>query len=123
MIIGIGTDIIEIGRVGQSIERSGQVFLDGIFTKGEQEYCSRFAASERNYAARFAAKEAVAKAFGTGIGPEMGWHDIEVINRENGEPVIHLSEKVLEQFPGVKVMISLSHNKESAIAFVIVTKD
>lgn len=122
MIVGIGTDIIEIARIAKSIQRLGQHFLDRLFSHREQEYCLRYKASERHFAGRFAAKEAIAKAFGTGIGDKLNWLDIEIVNGETGAPTVVLSERLQNQFPGVTVQVSISHNHESAIAFALIQK-
>jgi len=75
MVLGLGSDLIEIARIGASIERFGARFLERVFTPAERAYC---AGRVPSLAARWAAKEAVSKAFGTGIGKAMGWRDIDV---------------------------------------------
>jgi holo-[acyl-carrier protein] synthase len=78
MILGIGVDLVEVERIEQSIARHGERFLQRVFTDSEIAYCSPMKGPGPHYAARFAAKEALAKAFGTGISTELGWLDIEV---------------------------------------------
>ena len=89
-ILGTGVDIVETSRIAGSIERHGERFLARVFLDGERLYCGKMAAPERCYAARFAAKEAVSKAFGTGIGVSLGWLDIEVRRKASGEPFVIL---------------------------------
>src|SRR6478609_3293893 len=81
-VIGIGVDVIECSRIQHSIERFGDRFLHRVFTDGEVEYSMSMKFPERHLAARFAGKEAVAKAFGTGIGKAMGWRNIDIRKRE-----------------------------------------
>ena len=81
-VIGIGVDVIECSRIQRSIERFGDRFLHRVFTDGEIEYSMSMKFPERHLAARFAGKEAVAKAFGTGIGKAMGWRNIDIQQKE-----------------------------------------
>ena len=90
-IIGTGIDIVESARLAESIQRHGERFLARVFTEGERQYCAAMKKPETFYAARFAAKEAVSKAFGTGIGAQLGWLDIEVRRKASGEPFVVLS--------------------------------
>ena len=78
MILGVGTDLIEIARIAESIRRYGERFLRRIFTPREIEYCQRKKNAAESFAARFAAKEAGAKALGTGISRGVGWLELEV---------------------------------------------
>ena len=118
-ILGIGTDIIEIDRIAMSIERHGNHFLDRIFTPKEQEYASKFKQNQATYAGRFAAKEAVAKAFGTGIRDDIGWKDIEILNDELGKPYVILAPHLKARFQNPSIMLSISHSKSYATAFAI----
>src|ERR1700691_6434959 len=86
MIVGSGIDLVEIGRIQQSMDRYGQRFLDRIFTAAEQAYCLRRRKSAESFAARFAAKEAGAKALGTGISRGVNWLEIEVVREQGGRP-------------------------------------
>ena len=90
-VIGIGVDVIECSRIQRSIERFGDRFLHRVFTEGEIEYSMSMKFPERHLAARFAGKEAVAKAFGTGIGKAMGWRNIDIRKKESGEPFLVFS--------------------------------
>jgi len=121
MIQGIGTDIIEVARVEGAISRYGQKFLDRCFTQAEQKYCLKFKESQRNFAGRFAAKEAIVKALGTGFGEEIAWLEIEVLNNESGGPVVKLQESASVRFGNPEVKISISHCKEYATAFAVVS--
>lgn len=137
MTIRCGTDLVEIRRIREAISRHGQIFLDRIWTAGEQADCllpdqpsirlseRLTAAAAASLAVRFAAKEAVAKALGTGIGREgIRWTDLEVIRQANGAPVIALggaAKTVFSELGGRSVTISLSHERQMALAFCILT--
>ena len=123
MILGIGVDIVEVARIEQAIARHGQRFLHRIFTADEIAYCSKMKSPGPNYAARFAAKEAVSKAFGTGIGAPLGWHEIEVCRKESGEPFIALhgpGADFARQRGAGKIHLSLSHTAAYAVAQVVI---
>ena len=77
-IVGIGIDLVDCARIESSIARFGDRFLQRIFTEGEIAYAQSMKFPARHFAARFAAKEALSKAFGTGIGKAMGWRDLDV---------------------------------------------
>ena len=118
-ILRTGVDMIEIKRVGQSIDRHGDRILTRVYTEAELDACRD---RTESLAARFAAKEAVAKALGTGIWREgIGWTDIEVTRDEAGAPVLTLygAAKLRAETLGLTTWsISLSHDRERAIAFV-----
>jgi holo-[acyl-carrier protein] synthase len=123
-VIGLGVDIVEIGRFASSMARSGQSLIDRLFLPEEQAYCSPQREPARCYAARFAAKEAVAKALGTGIGAQLGWRDIEVRRKEGGAPfiVLHGTGAETAQRLGVsKILLSMSHSEHYAVANAIAT--
>src|SRR5438045_4812131 len=90
-VLGVGVDLVECGRIQRSIDRFGDRFLHRVFTDGEIEYSMSMKFPARHLAARFAAKEAVSKAFGTGIGKAMGWRDIDVRKKTTGEPYLVLT--------------------------------
>jgi holo-[acyl-carrier protein] synthase len=118
MMKAIGVDLIEIGRVDEALEAFGERFLQRIFTAGEQQYCRGHAPS---LAARWAAKEAVAKAFGCGIGP-VAFLEIEVINDEQQRPsiLLHGAAQALSAELGWRqIHVSLSHARDVAIAMVM----
>lgn len=119
MIHGIGTDIIEVKRIEESIERFGQRFLDRIFSYDEQAYCLHHKDASRHFAGRFAAKEAIVKALGTGFRNGIGWLDIEIINDVHGKPVAQLSSRLNEHFDSPKIHLSISHGRDYATAFAL----
>lgn len=123
MICGIGTDIIEIHRIEELIQRHGEKFLQRTFTELERDYCDSFANSAEHYAVRFAAKEAVLKALGRGLREGMTWLDIEVSRDELGKPLIGLNGKAASLAQGGEFLISLSHNKTTALAMVVWQKE
>src|SRR5678815_3309107 len=102
MILGIGIDIIEVNRIQSSHERFGERFLKRILHPNEIAYCLSHKTPAPFLAARFAAKEAVSKAFGTGIGAQLGWQDIEIARKESGEPYVILHGKGKELFKARK---------------------
>ena len=126
MILGVGIDIIEVARVEASYEKFGERFLKRILHAGEIAYCLSHKAPGPFIAARFAAKEAISKAFGTGIGAQLGWQDMEVARRESGEPyvILHgLGAALLAQRGGRIVLISLSHTRQHATAVAILESE
>lgn len=117
MIIGLGTDIIEIERIRKAIAKKN--FRDNVFTETEQAYCqSRGKNSAASYAARFAAKEAFFKALGTGI--LMPLTDVEIVNDKRGAPKINLHGRFKTLTDGKKFSISLSHSRDFATATCII---
>jgi holo-[acyl-carrier protein] synthase len=122
MILGVGIDIIEVARIAASHERFGDRFLNRILLPDEIAYCLSHKAPAPHLAARFAAKEAISKAFGTGIGAELGWRDMEVGRKPSGEPFVILHEagqKLIKARGGRAVLISLSHTQGHATAVAI----
>jgi holo-[acyl-carrier protein] synthase len=121
-VIGIGVDVIECSRIQHSIERFGDRFLHRVFTDGEIEYSMSMKFSERHLAARFAGKEAVAKAFGTGIGKAMGWRNIDIRKKESGEPFLVFSgpaEAFAAERGVTSALITLSHTENYAVACAV----
>jgi holo-[acyl-carrier protein] synthase len=124
-VLGVGIDIVENARIEHSLSRFGERFLHRVFTAGEIAYCQSMKFPARHFAARFAAKEAVSKAFGTGIGKAMGWRDIDVHRHASGQPFVVLEggAKQLAQERGVSaVWISLSHTDHHAAATIVIEK-
>src|SRR6516225_641874 len=122
MIIGVGIDIIEVVRIESSYARFGERFLKRILLPNEIAYCLSHKAPGPFLAARFAAKEAISKAFGTGIGAQLGWHDMEVGRKESGEPFVVLhgaGQKLLQNRGGRAIHISLSHTQSHATAIAV----
>lgn len=122
MIIGSGIDLVEIGRIKQSVDRFGQRFLDRVYTRAEQAYCLRKRKSAESLAARFAAKEAGAKALGTGISRGVNWLEIEVSREPGGRPTLRFHGRAAEiaRHLGVAhAALSLTHTSEHAMASVV----
>ena len=122
-IFGIGIDVVEVERITSSMAEFGERFTDKIFTQNEQDYCNSQKYSAIHYAARFAAKEAVAKAFGTGIGKSIGWLDMEISRRESGEPEVLLlgnARKFADDHHFTQIKISLTHTKQYAAANTVI---
>lgn len=121
MNIYCGTDIIEIERIKESIEKMNDLFINRIYTEKEIEYCeARGKQKYQHYAARFASKEAVFKAISIKLQSkyQIEWKDIEIINDENLRPAVNLKKKI----EGINnIDISISHCKEYAVAMVVVT--
>ncbi len=122
-ILGIGMDVVETKRISDSLERFGDRFLHRIFLEGEIVYSQSMKFPHLHLAARFAAKEAISKAFGTGIGHSMGWRDLEIEREPSGAPKVRLHGRA-EAFAkekGVKeVHISLSHTAEYGAASAVI---
>jgi holo-[acyl-carrier protein] synthase len=122
MILGTGIDIIEVARIESSYERFGGRFLSRILLPGEINYCLSHKKPGPFLAARFAAKEAISKAFGTGIGARLGWQDMEIARKESGEPFVILhgkGKKLFEERGAKNLLISLSHTEIHATAVAI----
>ncbi|MDA1035763.1 MAG: holo-ACP synthase [Chloroflexi bacterium] len=116
--MSVGVDIIEIGRIAETIKRFGDRFLQRIYTPGEIAYCRGRAPQ---LAARFAAKEAVMKALGTGTRG-VGWREVEVTRKRTGEPGIELHGRAAARAEHLgidRIAISISHSREYAVASVV----
>jgi holo-[acyl-carrier protein] synthase len=121
-ILGTGVDIVETVRIQSSVEEFGDRFLNRCFWPDEAAYCRGMKFPALHFAARFAAKEAISKAFGTGIGQHLGWKDMEIRKRDSGEPyvVFHGKGAELAKSRGVtEVFVSLSHCKDYAAAHAV----
>lgn len=122
MIAGLGTDLVEVKRLRDSIERFGERFLRRVFTQEERRYCAAKRDPVESLAARFAAKEAAAKALGTGMSRAVGWQDFEV-QRLPGEPpqlVLHGRARALAEGARIsRISLSLTHTAQFAAATVI----
>ena len=119
MIIGIGTDIIEISRIEKVMNRTSS-FIERSFTDSEIQYFKSKGLKANVVAGNFAAKEAISKAMGTGFR-SFGLKDIEVLRDKLGKPVVNLSEKIyhLLDVKNITIHVSISHNKENAIAYAV----
>jgi holo-[acyl-carrier protein] synthase len=125
MIVGIGTDIIEVARIEKLLAKQTR-FQKRIFTEIEIAYCESKKNRAQNYAARFAAKEAFLKAIGTGWRGGVAFKEIEVVNNERGKPEIFLSGTAREFADNLgisNIQVSLSHLKDFAIAVVMAEKE
>ena len=120
---GIGVDLLEVARIKRALDRWGERFLHRVFTQGERDYCKRKARPEQSLAARFAAKEAVLKAIGTGLSGGISWTDVEVVNDESGKPGVRLGERIVQKIGKRKVLLSISHTREFAIAQAALVED
>ena len=124
MTITIGTDIVEIKRIADALERQGDKFVQRILTESEiAEYRGR-GNSVAFLAKRFSAKEAIAKALGTGIGRGISFQHMVISNNAKGTPLVELQENAaerLKQLGGNKVLLSLSDEKNYALAYVAIT--
>ena len=120
MIIGIGTDIVDIRLIESMIERHGQKIIDKLFTKKEQEKVALRKNKGATYAKLFAAKEAFIKAMGDSYA--MNWHDMEILNDPLGKPVFYTykeASRLLEEKKIKNIHISLSDDPPYATAFVV----
>lgn len=125
ILIGLGTDVIEVERVRGVIERQGERFLQRVFTDEERAYCSAKAHPYKHYAARFAAKEAVSKCFSTGIGADLGWRGVSVYHGPRMQPLVRLDEQaaaLLQSVGATDVHLSLSHTETVAIAMAALVR-
>jgi holo-[acyl-carrier protein] synthase len=121
-VIGIGVDLVECARIQHSLDRFGEKFLQRVFTEGEIKYSMSMKFPARHLAARFAAKEAVSKAFGTGIGKAMGWRNIDIRKKKSGEPFLVFSgpaQELASERGVVSALITLSHTDRHAMACVV----
>jgi holo-[acyl-carrier protein] synthase len=118
-MLGLGCDVIEVERVRGVLDRHGDRFLQRVFSEEERAYCFSHKHPNLHLAARFAAKEAVSKAFTTGIGAELGWRSVSIYHGSRNEPLVRLDEKgqaLLAQVGATHVFVSLSHTVTVAMA-------
>jgi holo-[acyl-carrier protein] synthase len=127
MIVGIGSDLCDIRRIEETLERFGQRFIDRCFTPVEQEKSDRRAARAASYAKRFAAKEACAKALGTGIRRGVAWRDMGVVNLKSGQPTMALTGAAAERLAAITpaghtavLHLSITDDFPLAQAFVVI---
>ena len=125
MIIGLGSDLIDIRRIEKTLERFGDRFLDRIFTEVERTKSDRRAGRVESYAKRFAAKEACSKALGTGLRKGVFWRDMSVINLPGGKPTMKLTGGAAERLafltpPGMKLIIDITITDEPPLAQAMV---
>jgi holo-[acyl-carrier protein] synthase len=125
MILGLGSDLIDIRRIEKTIERHGERFLGRIFTPIERAKSDKRAQRAASYAKRFAAKEACAKALGTGLRKGVFWHDMGVVNLPGGKPSMQLTGGALRRLheitpPGYEPVIDLTITDDFPLAQAIV---
>jgi holo-[acyl-carrier protein] synthase len=128
VIIGLGSDLIDIRRIERVIEQFGDRFLDRIFTQTERLKCDRRANRAASYARRFAAKEACSKALGTGFRRGIFWRDLGVVNLPSGQPTMRLTGGALRRLDEItpagmtaRLDITLTDEPPIAQAVVIIT--
>ena len=127
MIIGIGSDLCDIRRIEQTLQRFGDRFTHRVYTAGERARSARRAARAPSYARRFAAKEACAKALGTGLRAGVFWRDMEVANLPSGQPTLRLAGGALERLKAITpdgheaiVHVTMTDDPPLAQAFVVI---
>lgn len=122
MMIGIGTDIVQIKRIRDTIERYGDQFLDRCFTKAERHRADARAEPVRAYARLFAAKEALLKAVGTGMREGLSWHDFEITPNHLGAPTVLITGGARQKLGSIhyKTHLSLSDDHDYAVATVVI---
>lgn len=128
MIIGLGSDIVDVRRIAKVIERHGERFLDRIFTATERAKAENRANSVETYAKRFAAKEACSKALGTGLRAGVFWRDMGVVNLAGGRPTMTLTGGALARLNSItpaghvaRIDVSLTDEGPTAQAIVIIS--
>ncbi len=125
LLLGLGADLVDVDRIRGVWERQGDRFLDRVFTEEERAYSLGMKFPHKHLAARFAAKEAVSKAFTTGIGAELGWRSISIYHGARQEPRVRLDEKgaaLLRHVGGTDIIVSLSHTDTAAFAVAAVVR-
>ena len=125
MILGVGIDIIEVARIASSYEKFGERFVNRVLHADEIAYCLSHKNPAPFIAVRFAAKEAISKAFGTGIGAQLGWQDMEIRRKESGEPFVVLhgkGKKLFKSRRAKRLLISLSHTVNYATATAVLER-
>ena len=128
MILGIGSDIIDIRRIQRTLERFGERFVERVFTDTERRKSGGRANRAASYAKRFAAKEACSKALGTGFRDGVFWRDMGVVNLSSGKPTMHLTGGALERLAEItprgmraQIDLSLTDDEPQAQAIVIIS--
>lgn len=127
-VIGLGSDLVDIGRIERTLARFGERFTQRIFTEVERERSERRATRAASYARRFAAKEACSKALGTGFRRGVFWRDMAVVNLPGGKPTMKLTGGAAERLksltpPGMeaRIDVSLTDEPPTAQAIVLIT--
>ncbi|MCO5071886.1 MAG: holo-ACP synthase [Rhizobiaceae bacterium] len=127
MIIGIGSDLIDIRRIERTLERHGERFISRVFTEVERARSERRKLRAASYAKRFAAKEACAKALGTGLARGVFWRDMGVVNLPGGKPTMNLTggaaevlARLLPSGHRASIHLTITDDQPMAQAFVII---
>jgi len=128
MILGIGTDLVDIRRIEQTLARHGERFINRIYTETERARAERRANRAHTYANRFAAKEACAKALGTGFRQGVFFRDMGVVNLRSGKPTLVLTGGALRRLAAMtpagyeaQIDLALTHEYPLAQAFVVIS--
>ena len=122
MIIGIGLDLVDVGRIDTAAQRLDGRFLERVFTAEEIAYCSEKKTAALHFAGRFAAKEACAKALGCGIGAQAGFQEMEVVRDAAGKPGLKLcgaAAKHAEALGVTRIFLTITHTDDKAAAVVV----
>ena len=125
-VLGVGTDITECLRIGQMIERHGELFVQRVYTTREIEYCQSRRMAMQHFTGRWAAKEAILKALSTGWRQGISWRDIEVLNGASGRPVVTLlggTQDMAEKMGVAGVLVSISHCRTHATAQAVAVSE
>ncbi len=122
MILGTGVDICNIERIEKSLAKFGQKFIERVCVKNEVEFLLSKKDIAKSLAKIFAAKEAVSKAFGTGIGQELSFLDIEICHNQKGKPFVKVNQQVAKNIikRDFNIEISISDDAPYAVAFVVI---
>lgn len=130
MILGIGSDLVDIRRIERTLERFGDRFLERVFTREERRRSDRRANRAASYAKRYAAKEACAKALGTGFRRGVYWRDLGVVNLASGQPTLVLTGGALDRLKALtpagmaaRIALTLSDEHPLASALVIISAE
>ena len=124
MVKGVGTDIVDVARIGAVLSRQGDAFVTRVLTSSEQQHYAASQQKSNFMAKRFAAKEAVAKALGTGIGNGVSFQDIVISNDDLGAPNVALAGGAairMSELGAEKVLISIADEKDYAVAYAVLT--
>ena len=116
----VGIDMVDMDRFERIVDRWGDKFLKRILTPDEIAYCRQKASAIQSMAARFAAKEALIKCIPSDTLPYFPWHQMEVLNKKDGKPVVILHDNLAHLFRNKEILISLSHTRLSAVAIVVI---
>lgn len=122
MILGLGTDIVEVDRIARMLTEHGDHFLERVFTAAEIEHCRPRREAAPHFAGRWAAKEAVMKVLGTGFTKDVGWKDIEILVKSSGQPfvVLHGRARAYADSIGIgEILITISHTRTVATSTAI----